>query len=907
MSAGVLARLDRMENELRELHSELRTIRATVLADDAPTMVVEQVSAEPLPLRIAAPAPPSARPPAPPRMEREPAQWERSVKLPRLELPKLDAADLFGARGLALAGGIVTLLGVVFFFVLAANNGWIGPLARVVLGGSASALVFAAGVVLHARHGRLHAAVAAAGAGIAGGYATLLAAAALYDLVPSLAALALAAAIAGTGVALSLRWSSEVVAGLGLIGAMVVPAIVILDGSLTVTGTAFVAIVFAAAAAVALAKEWRSLFAWAAAVSAPQILALVLADDDPKRSSVVALALVFVGLYFGAGIARQLATARAQLDSLASILVAGAALLGGVSSFALLEGDARGVGLTVLAGAFGAVAASFWREDTLELGALAAVFGTAFAATATAQFLDGPSLVVAWSVEALALGWLGRRIAETRFQLVALAYLLLALLYTFGHEAPLDTLYEPDPSHFDGVPALTAIGLALLGFGLLARSWPPSRSGSSMPAALAQLVAETDRNRRPLSIGTLALGGLVLVDAASLALLAGAERLSIEPSFDWGHVGVTTLWSLTALALLAAGMLRRSRLLELGGIVGFGVTLASFEFFSLPELPDHRGWCAVVLAVAAATAALLHGVFSERTGLVSVVGAAFSTALSGFLCAELFAGDARGYALAGIGVAYLFVAATVFGRRNLATCFWVSALVLGLASSLVLLDHTWLVLAWAIAAAALAGAGTVLREPRFWLGSSAFSLLAGVLTLVLLATPEDFLRANETPADGVPALLLVLGALAVLALAIRKIDRPADFADRWLDDSFDDLGRVLRWALAVLGLYGASLAILGLVQELGAAGTTTAFQRGHTAVSAFWGLVALTTLVVGLRRGQRVLRLAALGLFALALGKLFLYDLATLSSVARAASFLAVGAVLLLGGFFYQRLAETGD
>jgi len=144
----------------------------------------------------------------------------------------------------------------------------------------------------------------------------------------------------------------------------------------------------------------------------------------------------------------------------------------------------------------------------------------------------------------------------------------------------------------------------------------------------------------------------------------------------------------------------------------------------------------------------------------------------------------------------------------------------------------------------------------------------------------------------------------VLAVALRQIDRPTDALDRWLDSGSDELGRALRWALATIGLYGASLAILGLVQELGAAGTTTAFQRGHTAVSAFWGLVALTILVVGLRRGQRVLRLA-LGLFALALGKLFLYDLATLSSVARAASFLAVGAVLLLGGFFYQRLAEA--
>ena len=54
-----------------------------------------------------------------------------------------------------------------------------------------------------------------------------------------------------------------------------------------------------------------------------------------------------------------------------------------------------------------------------------------------------------------------------------------------------------------------------------------------------------------------------------------------------------------------------------------------------------------------------------------------------------------------------------------------------------------------------------------------------------------------------------------------------------------------------------------------------------------------------------MLRLAALGLFALALGKLFLYDLSTLSSVSRALSFLAVGAVLLLAGFFYQRLSSS--
>ena len=111
--------------------------------------------------------------------------------------------------------------------------------------------------------------------------------------------------------------------------------------------------------------------------------------------------------------------------------------------------------------------------------------------------------------------------------------------------------------------------------------------------------------------------------------------------------------------------------------------------------------------------------------------------------------------------------------------------------------------------------------------------------------------------------------------------------------------------MPVLGLYAASLAILGAAEALSTAGEKTEFQRGHTAVSAFWGIVAFTALLIGLRRGLQVLRLAGLGLFALALGKLFLYDLSTLSSVSRALSFLAVGAVLLLAGFFYQRLSSS--
>src|SRR5439155_11929043 len=115
-------------------------------------------------------------------------------------------------------------------FVLAVNRGWIGPEARVAAGGLASAAVFGAGAYLRQRFGPTYSSFAAIGAGIAGAYATLLAAAALYHLVPDWQALLVATGIATIGLAASLAWRSEFVAGLGLIGAMLVPVAVVADG-----------------------------------------------------------------------------------------------------------------------------------------------------------------------------------------------------------------------------------------------------------------------------------------------------------------------------------------------------------------------------------------------------------------------------------------------------------------------------------------------------------------------------------------------------------------------------------------------------------------------------------------------------------------------------------------------------
>jgi uncharacterized membrane protein len=888
----VLERIDRIEVDVRRLQRELEAVRAEVGVATPPA-----TSPAPTAKPVTPPRPQPVRPAAPPPPEPRPSFWER------YDLPRMDWSDLLGARGLALAGGVVTLLGVVFFFALAASNGWIGPVARVILGAAASTGLFAAGVLVHARFGRLHAAVAAAGAGIAGGYATLLFAAARYELVPPLGALVCAAGIAAIGVALALAWRSEIVAGLGLIGAMCVPAVALIDDTATATGTAFVALVLFASAVVALRQRWDLLLVAAGAVSVPQLLVLVLEEGEPARARVIVLAAVFGLLYLGIGVARQLLAGGPRLDSLAGTFAGGNVALTLASSFVLLDGDARAIALAAAAAVYAGLAVWLWKDATRELGALAAAAGSALAAVALAQALDGPALVVAWAAETVALAWLGRRIADARFQLLALGYLALALVYALVEEAPLHVLFDRDGDYLAGVPALLAVAAGSLAFGLLAREWPATRGTSAMARFLAQLVEAAQRRRRELRVIAFCLGAVLLFNAAALAVLDATERLGIEPAFDWGHVAVTGLAALAALVALAIGVLRPMRSFEVAGLVWLGATLVEFQAFTHEELLDHRGWAALVLAVGLPAAALLHWLAPGRTPLIAVGAVGLGAFLSGYAAVALLDGDAVGYALLASAAAHALVAALVFRARDLATSFWTAATALALFASTILLDGNWLVLAWAAGSSVLALLGTRVREPRLWLAAAALVVLAATLTLGVLAHPLEFLSANDEPASGVPAVLFTAAALVVLGLAIRRVERPADELDAWIDESVGVIRTAARWSAPLFGLYACSLAILELAQLVGDASLTTEFQRGHTGVSALWGAVALVALVVGLRRGSRALRLGGLGLFGIALVKLFVYDLSTLSSITRAASFLAVGGVLLLAGFFYQRLA----
>jgi uncharacterized membrane protein len=82
----------------------------------------------------------------------------------------------------------------------------------------------------------------------------------------------------------------------------------------------------------------------------------------------------------------------------------------------------------------------------------------------------------------------------------------------------------------------------------------------------------------------------------------------------------------------------------------------------------------------------------------------------------------------------------------------------------------------------------------------------------------------------------------------------------------------------------------------------TVRQQGQVLLSACWGIAGVAVLIIGLRRNIVLVRDLALGLLLLTVGKVFLYDLSTLTSVYRVASCIGLGLLLLGGAFAYQRL-----
>lgn len=121
--------------------------------------------------------------------------------------------------------------------------------------------------------------------------------------------------------------------------------------------------------------------------------------------------------------------------------------------------------------------------------------------------------------------------------------------------------------------------------------------------------------------------------------------------------------------------------------------------------------------------------------------------------------------------------------------------------------------------------------------------------------------------------------------------------------------RLLRKRLALTPGPGAvAQHLLILVAVAGwwvLAGRMAAEVAGGFLLTISWTLVAFLTLSAGFLWRERLYRLLGLGIFAAAIGRIFLVDVWQLDTVYRILSFLTLGIVLLLVSFLYNRFAEA--
>jgi uncharacterized membrane protein len=213
-----------------------------------------------------------------------------------------------------------------------------------------------------------------------------------------------------------------------------------------------------------------------------------------------------------------------------------------------------------------------------------------------------------------------------------------------------------------------------------------------------------------------------------------------------------------------------------------------------------------------------------------------------------------------------------------------------------LVSGHWITLFWAVQAAVILWAG--LRLQHRWLSYGALALLLLALgKLVLYDYDVVFALRLETLAytPGFTTLLLerwsvLAGVLGALLYCARRLATADTVLGEWQDT-------------ATAWLYGtfATLLFFVLTIEVSAWCYEQARQARFAAISVLWTLFSIALMLLGFRYQQVRLRLVSLGLFGVTVLKVFLADMANVSTPFRIVSFVVLGLMLIGASYLYYR------
>ncbi len=202
------------------------------------------------------------------------------------------------SRLVAGVGAVITLVGIAFILVLAAQNGYFGPLARTISSGALGAVLAGVAFVIRRRDPENAGAHALLATGAAAGYLGLYAAGSLYTFIPSWAALSGTAVLGLAVVAVAVLWRSQWLASLGVASASLIGAY--LGGDPRI-GVAFAVVLSVVAILAQLRTSWP-IFLVARTAPALVLLTLAASAATPGTSIDTVLLTVIAGVFALSGL-----------------------------------------------------------------------------------------------------------------------------------------------------------------------------------------------------------------------------------------------------------------------------------------------------------------------------------------------------------------------------------------------------------------------------------------------------------------------------------------------------------------------------------------------------------------------------------------------------------------------------
>ena len=319
------------------------------------------------------------------------------------------------------------------------------------------------------------------------------------------------------------------------------------------------------------------------------------------------------------------------------------------------------------------------------------------------------------------------------------------------------------------------------------------------------------------------------------------------------------------------------------------------------------GLLAAVVQVGPVRRRLTREALLVSGGSVLAVGVVSAWNLDTSLQAVVAHGRTAGWESIALATAAALLLALAFPDRSTRTnALWLPFLLAAQLSAMLLPGQYPLVAVAALAALASAVAlarrppaiaARLDREALAAIGAAGATAVAAVV-LVAYETPRMLFQTSHAPAAGLASAAAAAAALLVAAAATRRL--------RWTGGPVR-VATLLVCAGGAFCLWTLAAAILGAEQLVADAGVAASvhdhFQQGHMLVSIGWVMVGLALVVASLRGDRRSLRAGGIALLFAALGKIFLYDLAFLTAMARAVSFIVTGSVLLLAALLLQRFA----